>query len=462
MKLFKSLNKNDSIEEIQNKILFKTYFIATIIGLPILIYNIYFYNKFNESFIGYFHIVLIIPIVCILCFYKNLKYKLKVYILLIGTFSLGAYNLYVAGYAGAGIMLLITVVNFASIFLPQKHARFSLILSIITMIAFGVLYSTDVVTVKIDISSMLESGMSWSIAIFLFTLLCTIFVSSYSIIIKSLVNKIELIRNNEKELSEKNIELQNLLNKNNKQNQVLEDLLHKAEESNKLKTEFLHNLSHEVRTPLNGIVGFSSLLKKENLSDQKQNEYTDIIIQSSYRLQKVIDNIVEVSINNIKQEKLNIENIDITKYLKELYSIFSIKNNEDVKLSLNIDHSANIIIESDTDVLTKILGNIVENSIKFTSKGEIEIGLINKEDSIIIYVKDTGIGIKEKNIERIFHRFSQANSDISKKYGGLGLGLNIVKENADLLNLEISVESQYNKGTTFLITHSKSFKNKCI
>ncbi|PLX08633.1 MAG: hypothetical protein C0596_07205 [Marinilabiliales bacterium] len=213
---------------------------------------------------------------------------------------------------------------------------------------------------------------------------------------------------------------------------------------------------------MNGIVGFSSLLKKENLSDQKQNEYTDIIIQSSYRLQKVIDNIVEVSINNIKQEKLNIENIDITKYLKELYSIFSIKNNEDVKLSLNIDHSANIIIESDTDVLTKILGNIVENSIKFTSKGEIEIGLINKEDSIIIYVKDTGIGIKEKNIERIFHRFSQANSDISKKYGGLGLGLNIVKENADLLNLEISVESQYNKGTTFLITHSKSFKNKCI
>jgi signal transduction histidine kinase len=112
---------------------------------------------------------------------------------------------------------------------------------------------------------------------------------------------------------------------------------------------------------------------------------------------------------------------------------------------------AKLVIKSDIHILTKIFGNIIENAIKFTEKGYIEIGFTETQKSLTIYVKDTGIGIPEDKKERIFERFAQADSEISDKYGGLGLGLSIAKENTKILGGKISVDSTFGNGTCFYV-----------
>jgi PAS domain S-box-containing protein len=226
-----------------------------------------------------------------------------------------------------------------------------------------------------------------------------------------------------------------------------------AEESNRLKTEFLHNMSHEVRTPMNGIVGFSKILNKPGISDKKREYYSKIIQNSSLQLKKIIDDILEISTLETKQIKNNEEEVCLNDLLMEQFSIFNLKAKEN-KLNLYINKSlkdcqSHVIL--DKSKLIKIISNILENAIKYTNKGHIELGY-NIENKILnIYVKDTGIGINQKKLELIFERFSQAEHEISKKTGGLGLGLAISKENAELMGGQIIVESKPGEGSKFTV-----------
>lgn len=228
----------------------------------------------------------------------------------------------------------------------------------------------------------------------------------------------------------------------------------RAERANQLKTEFLHNMSHEIRTPMNGIIGFSEMLGKPELSAEKRKYYTSIVQNSSHQLLRIIDDILEISTLETKQETINETEFNLNDFLMELFSVFSLKSGEKglplyIKKALP-DYQSCIV--TDKLKLSKILSNLLENALKFTFSGFVEFGYFLEKQYLIIYVKDTGIGIAAENHQIIFERFSQEDKEISKKSGGLGLGLSISKENAQLLGGDITLESEKTKGSTFYIT----------
>ena len=232
----------------------------------------------------------------------------------------------------------------------------------------------------------------------------------------------------------------------------------KAEESDKLKTEFIHNMSHEIRTPMNGILGFSGFLSNDDLSVANRKLYINIIQNSGKQLMNIIDDIIEISQLGTKQVKVIEKEVCLNDLLLDLFSIFDIKAKEKkVPLYLKkglTDKKSSIL--TDETKLNKILSNLLENALKFTNTGFIEFGYILVETrlgvSLQLYVKDTGVGIGLESHKTIFGRFSQEEKDLSKKVGGLGLGLSIAKENAELLNGEITLQSEKGVGTIFYIT----------
>ncbi len=228
----------------------------------------------------------------------------------------------------------------------------------------------------------------------------------------------------------------------------------KAVESDKLKTEFINNMSHEIRTPMNGILGFSSFLNNPNLSDVKRKHYVSIIQNSGNQLMRIIDDILEISKLGTKQVKIIEQEVCLNDLLLEHFSIFDIKAKEN-KTPLYFNKGLSDIdstIITDKTKLNKILSNLLENALKFTTVGFIEIGYALKNNKIEIYIKDTGIGIKKEKQQTIFDRFSQEEKSLEKNVGGLGLGLSIAKENAELLGGKITLESEKGSGSTFFVT----------
>ncbi|MDO8929463.1 MAG: response regulator, partial [Bacteroidota bacterium] len=228
----------------------------------------------------------------------------------------------------------------------------------------------------------------------------------------------------------------------------------KAEESNRLKTEFLHNMSHEIRTPMNGIMGFTTLLDDPGISHEKQKQYIKFITNSSSQLLRIIDDILEISQLETKQVKAHKEKVCLNDLLLELFSIFDMKAKEK-KIPLYLNKSLSdkqSLIYTDTLKLNKILGNLLENALKFTSAGFVEMGYQLKNNAIEIYIQDTGIGINPEKQEIIFERFSQEEKEVTKIYGGLGLGLSIAKENTELLGGKITLKSEKGKGSVFYVT----------
>ena len=210
-------------------------------------------------------------------------------------------------------------------------------------------------------------------------------------------------------------------------------------------------MSHEIRTPMNGILGFSELLNDPDLDDNKRKSFVNIIQNSGNQLLRVIDDIIEISKLETKQVILKEEKINLNDLLFELFSIFDLKAKEN-QISLYLKKGlsdSNSVILLDSLKLHKVMNNLLENALKFTNKGQINFGYKLNDHKLEFYVSDTGIGIPKEKMKIIFERFSQADKELSKKVGGLGLGLSIAKENVVLLGGDISVESKMMRGSTF-------------
>jgi PAS domain S-box-containing protein len=228
----------------------------------------------------------------------------------------------------------------------------------------------------------------------------------------------------------------------------------KAEESIRLKTEFLNNMSHEVRTPMNAILGFSQFLSDKNLSPEKRNHFVNIIQKSGNQLLRVIDDILEISQLETKQIKVLEKPVCLNDFLMELFSTFDIKakeNQNSLYVEKNLSDKESTIY-TDRSKLHKILCNLLENALKFTKKGSIYFGYKLVKNKIELFVKDTGCGINLEHQKIIFERFLQLNNKTTDNPEGLGLGLSIAKENAELLGGIISVESVKSKGSTFKVS----------
>lgn len=225
--------------------------------------------------------------------------------------------------------------------------------------------------------------------------------------------------------------------------------LTKALKSDKLKSQFLANISHEIRTPLNGIIGFLSILSNTELPDPKQKNYIKYISSSSEQLLRVINGILNISMIEAGQIKVNHEKVQVSSILKTLYAAFETEI-VSKNLTFNLDiPSTEIEIISDKDKISQVLNNILSNAVKFTNKGFITLGVKVDADKLNFYIEDTGLGIPKEFGDAIFEQFRQVDENSSKKYGGNGIGLNIAKAYAELLRGTISFKSKQNKGSIF-------------
>jgi len=256
-----------------------------------------------------------------------------------------------------------------------------------------------------------------------------------------------------RDLTERKKTEQALLTKNKE----LQEAKEKAEESDKLKSVFLANMSHEIRTPMNGILGFARMLGEDEIEKDQQKLYIDIIENSSNQLMRIIDDILEISILETRQVKVVEHPVNLNKLFLELFTLYDhqAKNNKTpmyLRTGLSDDKA---LVMIDDVKMRKVVCNLLDNALRYTNQGYIEFGYNLENDNLIFYVRDTGIGIPKDKQKTIFERFSQADKNLSREYGGLGLGLSIARENTELMGGRITVESEPGKGAmfTFLIKY---------
>ncbi len=232
------------------------------------------------------------------------------------------------------------------------------------------------------------------------------------------------------------------------------DAKEKSEESSRLKTAFLGNISHEIRTPMNGILGFSELLNDPHLSGEEQSEYLSLIQQSGERMLALINDLMDISKIDAGEAKLVESDTVVNQLLLALQAFF--KPEADKKgLQLTLTNGlpdAESIVKTDSLKLNQILTNLIQNALKFTSKGSIDIGYSRKENMLEFYVIDSGRGIAGSQQEKIFERFNQADCSLTRNHEGSGLGLSIAKAFVEMLGGTIHVESVEGVGSTFSFT----------
>jgi two-component system sensor histidine kinase/response regulator len=239
-------------------------------------------------------------------------------------------------------------------------------------------------------------------------------------------------------------------------NNELNEMAIAAEAANVAKSEFLANMSHEIRTPLNGISGMVELLSKTTL-DEEQRDYTDTIIQSSNSLKTIINDILDYS--KIEAGKLELHEVefniqDCVERTLELFAPQAVEKHLELVASVDMDVPRDII--ADDNRIRQILVNLVGNAMKFTESGYVRIKAHRiqalhdpKQQNIHFEIIDTGIGIPEEKLTRLFESFEQVDATITRRFGGTGLGLTISKLLTTMIGGSIWVESELGKGSTF-------------
>ncbi|WP_394145508.1 two-component sensor histidine kinase BarA [Vibrio atypicus] len=241
------------------------------------------------------------------------------------------------------------------------------------------------------------------------------------------------------------------------QNVELDIAKKRAQEAARVKSEFLANMSHELRTPLNGVIGFTRQMLKTKLTNS-QTDYLQTIEKSATNLLNIINDILDFS--KLEAGKLALENIpfDFQESLEEVVSLQATSAHEKgLELTLRIDPKIPAGLVGDSLRIQQVLTNLVGNSIKFTEHGNIDISVemrSQKEDVVELQfmVRDTGIGISERQQAQLFQAFSQADASISRRYGGTGLGLVITQKLVSQMGGEISLTSRLHQGSTFWFT----------
>jgi PAS domain S-box-containing protein len=230
-----------------------------------------------------------------------------------------------------------------------------------------------------------------------------------------------------------------------------------SEKMSKLKSDFLANISHEIRTPLNGIQGFTDILYSD-ITNESQREMLRDIKLSGKRLLETLDSILDMSRISSNQVDIKLRRIDMDEFIRDVINHHS-PSARKKRLVLNFISNkrpdGTIDAMLDSNLLKTIMNNLINNAIKYTQKGEIVIELASllydAKEFIEIKVKDTGIGIKEENINLIFDEFRQESEGINRYYEGVGLGLSVTKKYIELLGGNISVESKLGEGTVFTL-----------
>ena len=240
--------------------------------------------------------------------------------------------------------------------------------------------------------------------------------------------------------------------KNQRYRKQLEIEKKKTESLLTAREQLIATVSHDLKTPLNTIQGFSELISMGGVSE-KQNYYLSNIKSSSIYINQLVNDLLDFS--KIEAGKIELENsvFELDKLIVEVAeSIQSLYPTKPISLQFELESIANLSLESDVLRIRQILSNLIGNAYKFTEKGFIKIAAKYHQNQLTIIVQDSGIGIESSKLNLIFNEFTQADKSIEKKYGGTGLGLTICKKLAEILRGNLTVQSEVNKGSIFQLT----------
>ncbi len=229
-----------------------------------------------------------------------------------------------------------------------------------------------------------------------------------------------------------------------------------AEQASLAKSEFLSRMSHEIRTPMNGIIGMTEIARRNSDDPEKVDDCLKKVSLSSKHLMSLINDVLDMS--KIESGKIQLKNelFDLRAFLENIENIYSVQAEEKgIEFKISLFGNIDALIGGDSLRLNQILTNLLSNAFKFTPKGGrvvLNVSELKHEGNTILLrfaVKDTGVGIKQENLEKIFEAFEQENAEVTHKYGGTGLGLSIVKKFSELMGGTVKVSSQYGKGSAF-------------
>ncbi len=247
------------------------------------------------------------------------------------------------------------------------------------------------------------------------------------------------------------------ISKEKEREKMLEQANELIKESSVMKENFLANISHELRTPMNGIIGMTKLLSSTSLNEE-QKEYIDMIATAAKSLMAAINGILDISKIEARKIEINLEKFQLRKFIESVYIFIKMQvNTQKVEFSYSIDRGIPDSVIGDEGNLRIILNNLLSNAIKFTEKGYVKLLLkeisSDVEETVIKFsVEDSGIGVPKEKQQKIFDPFTQADGSTTRKYGGTGLGLTISKRLVELMGGRLWVQSIPGKGSKFNFT----------
>lgn len=236
--------------------------------------------------------------------------------------------------------------------------------------------------------------------------------------------------------------------------QRIKDLEQQNIEAKNFQSSFLRNISHELRTPMNSIIGFSGLLNDSGFTQEERNEFITTIRKSSFSLLSMVENLLDLAQIENNQMSYKENECNLSVLLSDLYNQLDNTRTKNAKQNVLINTnrqqlSTNNVVLTDGIKLKSILSNLLDNALKFTESGHIDFGYTTTNDKITFYVIDTGRGITRDEQAKIFDKFNQIDASINKVSNGLGMGLAIAKGMAKLLEGKIWFESSAGNGSSF-------------
>ena len=228
-----------------------------------------------------------------------------------------------------------------------------------------------------------------------------------------------------------------------------------------MRKDFVANVSHELKTPITSIKGFAeTLLDGAAEEPEIRTQFLNIIFEESKRIEHLIEDLLVLSKLEKDESEINVEHIEVDYMLDDILPVIE-QQAQKKSIKIDVDIEPNITLEADEEKMKQILFNLLMNAISYTpEKGSVSVKINEEEDDVCFTVQDTGIGISEQDLPRIFERFYRVDKDRSRETGGTGLGLAIVKHIVEVHEGKIEVDSELGKGTTFKVYIPKEAKEQ--